>query len=104
MLIGLSGARADIIPWGMAQGPLAHLVGLNVVGMRRNGLSKTDIQLYRSAYRALFFDGGEFRTRLDQVAAESAGNPHVAALIDFIRAGKRPLTMAGKLGEVDEEP
>jgi UDP-N-acetylglucosamine acyltransferase len=105
MIVGLSGARADVIPWGMAQGPLAYLVGLNVVGMRRNGFGKTDIQLYRSAYRTLFLDGGdEFRTRLDNVAAEYAGNPHVVALIDFIRAGKRPLTMAEQRGEVDEEP
>jgi UDP-N-acetylglucosamine acyltransferase len=104
MLIGLSGARADIIPWGMAQGPLAHLVGLNVVGMRRNGFSKTDIQTYRSAYRKLFSGEGEFRARLDQVAVEYAGNPRVTPLIDFIRAGKRALTMAGRRGEVDETP
>ncbi len=104
MIVGLSGARADIIPWGMAQGPLAHLVGLNVVGMRRNGFSKADIQNYRSAYRTLFFGEGEFRARLDQVAAEHAGNPRVASLVAFIRSGKRPLTMAGKRGEVDEEP
>ena len=30
MIVGLSGVRADVIPWGMAQGPLANLVGLNV--------------------------------------------------------------------------
>ncbi len=43
MIVGLSGIRADVIPWGMAQGPLANLVGLNVVGMRRRGFAKADI-------------------------------------------------------------
>ena len=69
MIVGLSGVRADVIPWGMAQGPLADLVGLNVVGMRRRGFAKADIQRYRDAYRALFFGDGEFRARLERVAA-----------------------------------
>ena len=103
MIVGLSGIRADVIPFGMAQGPLAHLVGLNVVGMRRRGLSKTDIHRVRAAYQALFFGDGEFRARLERVAAEHGADAQVAKVIDFIRAGKRPLTMAIKRGEADED-
>jgi UDP-N-acetylglucosamine acyltransferase len=103
MLVGLSGVRADIIPWGMAQGPLANLVGLNVVGMRRRGLSKADIHRVRAAYRALFFGDGEFRARIERVAAEFASDPLVGKVIEFIRAGKRPLTMAIKRGDTDED-
>src|SRR5262245_31919683 len=33
MVVGLSGVRADVIPFGLVQGPLADLIGLNVVGM-----------------------------------------------------------------------
>jgi UDP-N-acetylglucosamine acyltransferase len=102
MIVGLSGIRADVIPWGMAQGPLAHLVGLNVVGMRRRGLAKADLHRVRAAYQALFFAEGEFRTRLERVAADYAADPLVGKIIDFIRAGKRPLTMAIKRGETGE--
>ena len=94
MIVGLSGVRADVIPFGMAHGPLADLIGLNVIGMRRRGLSKADIQRVRSAYQALFFGEGEFRARIDQVAAEYGADPLVNKIIEFIRAGKRPLTMA----------
>jgi UDP-N-acetylglucosamine acyltransferase len=103
MLVGLSGIRADVIPFGMAHGPLAHLVGLNVVGMRRRGLSKNDLHRVRAAYQALFFGEGEFRARLEQVAADYASDELVRRIVDFIRAGKRPLTMAVKRGEADEE-
>jgi UDP-N-acetylglucosamine acyltransferase len=103
MIVGLSGVRADVIPWGMAHGPLAHLVGLNVIGMRRNGAAKSDILNIRRAYQALFFGEGEFRTRLDAMEAEFGADPHVRKIIDFIRAGKRPLTMAIKRNEGDEE-
>jgi UDP-N-acetylglucosamine acyltransferase len=103
MLVGLSGIRADVIPYGMAHGPLAHLVGLNVVGMRRSGMSKSEIHDVRTAYQKLFFGEGAFRGRLEQVAAEYADHALISRIVAFIRAGKRPLTMAIKRGEADIE-
>jgi UDP-N-acetylglucosamine acyltransferase len=103
MIVGLSGVRADVIPWGTVQGPLAHLVGLNVVGMRRNGIAKAEILTLRRAYDALFFDEGEFRARVDRIAAEFAFDQTVRKMIEFIRAGKRPLTMAIRRTQGDEE-
>jgi UDP-N-acetylglucosamine acyltransferase len=101
MIVGLSGVRADVIPFGMAQGPLAFLVGLNVVGMRRRGLSKADIHGVRAAYHDLFFGDGAFRDRIDQVASAHGSNALVGGIIDFIRAGKRPFTMAINRAEAD---
>ena len=103
MIVGLSGVRADVIPWGMAHGPLANLVGLNVIGMRRNGAAKADILKIRRAYQSLFFGEGEFRCRLETVDLEFGGDERVRKIIDFIRAGKRPFTMAIKRNEGDEE-
>jgi UDP-N-acetylglucosamine acyltransferase len=103
MIVGLSGVRADLIPWGMAHGSLAHLIGLNVVGMRRSGVSKAEILLVRRAYEALFFGEGEFRARLDQVEREYGGDARVRKIVDFIRAGKRPLSMAIRRGDSDED-
>jgi UDP-N-acetylglucosamine acyltransferase len=103
MIVGMSGVRADVIPFGMAQGPLAFLVGLNVVGMRRRGLSKAEIHGVRAAYRELFFGDGEFRARIDKVAAEHTSNELVNRIFEFIRAGKRPFTMAIKRGEADTD-
>lgn len=94
MIVGLSGVRADVIPWGLVQGPLADLFGLNIVGMRRRGMSKADIHGVRGAYQDLFFGAGVFRERVDQVAAKHASDPQVQKIIAFIKAGKRPLTMA----------
>jgi UDP-N-acetylglucosamine acyltransferase len=104
MVVGLSGVRADVIPFGLVQGPLADLIGLNVVGMRRRGMSKADVHRVRRAYRALFFGAGTFRERLDLVAAQSDGDALVAKMIAFIRAGTRPLTMAVRRAATDEEP
>lgn len=102
MIVGLSGVRADVIPWGMVQGPLADLVGLNVIGMSRRGFAKADIHRLRRAYQALFFGAGTFRERLDKVAAAAESDPLVGGVIAFIRAGKRPLTMAVHRAETAE--
>jgi UDP-N-acetylglucosamine acyltransferase len=103
MIVGLSGARADIIPWGMAHGALANLIGLNVVGMRRGGVAKADVLTVRRAYEELFFGDGEFRARLDRVERQFGEDARVRKIVEFIRAGKRPLTMAVKRGETDDE-
>ena len=103
MVVGLSGVRADVIPFGLVQGPLADLIGLNVVGMRRRGCDKADIHRLRRAYTAMFFGAGTFRERLDRVAAQDSGDPLVTKVIAFIRSGTRPLTMAIRRASAEEE-
>jgi UDP-N-acetylglucosamine acyltransferase len=105
MVVGMSGVRADVIPFGLVQGPLADLVGLNIVGMRRRGLSKADIHRLRKVYESLFFGAGTFRERVDALAAQcGASDDLVAKVIAFIRAGTRPLTMAVRRAAADERP
>jgi UDP-N-acetylglucosamine acyltransferase len=76
-------------------------VGLNFIGMRRHGFAKAEIHRYRAAYQTLFFGDGEFRARLDCVDAEFGKDPHVRKMIDFIRAGKRPLTMGRRRNDAE---
>jgi UDP-N-acetylglucosamine acyltransferase len=96
MIVGMSGVRADIIPWGMAQGPLANLVGINVVGLRRRGFARDEILRFREAYRALFLGGGLFRERLAEAEGRVADAPNqlVSSVLAFIRSGHRPLANA----------
>ena len=93
MIVGLSGVRADVIPFAMAHGPLAHLIGLNVVGLRRRGLSRSDLHKIRDAYHAIFGDG-TFAERVKRAEGDYGGQPLAGAIFDFIRTATRPLTMA----------
>jgi UDP-N-acetylglucosamine acyltransferase len=94
MIVGMSGVRADIIPWGMAQGPLASLVGINVVGLRRRGFARREILRLREAYRDLFLGSGVFRDRLAGAEEKYSDNPLVGAVLAFIRSATRPLANA----------
>ena len=92
MMAGMSAARDDIIPFGFALGQTGALVGLNVVGLRRRGVTRSQLHRLREAYRSLFFVAGRIADRIDAVEREFVGDPLVDKVIAFIRAGgKRPL-------------
>jgi UDP-N-acetylglucosamine acyltransferase len=50
----------------------------------------------RRAYRAAFFGQGNFRERVDSLASGYGEDPLVARMVEFIRSGARPLTMAAQ--------
>lgn len=87
MVGGLSGIREDVIPFGYAIGQTANLVGLNVVGMKRRGFSKSDLHTARAAYRDLFFGAGTFSDRLANLRTRIEESTFIAALVAFIDAG-----------------
>jgi UDP-N-acetylglucosamine acyltransferase len=104
MIAGLTGIRADIIPWSMVEGRIGHLAGLNIVGLRRRGFGKADIQRLRQTYQHLFFGPGTFRSRVEAMAADK-GEPPVADVIEFIHAsGDRRLTMGVHRAAANAEP
>ena len=92
MMAGMSATRADIIPFGFALGHDGALVGLNIVGLRRRGVTRAEMHLLRRAYRSLFFVAGRLADRIDAVEREFGDDPLVGKIVGFIRAGgKRPL-------------
>jgi UDP-N-acetylglucosamine acyltransferase len=98
MVGGVAGVAADIIPFGFAAGAPAQLVGLNVVGLRRRGRSRTDLHRLRRAYRILFLGEERFAERVAAVAQEYADDPMVGKIVGFIRdGGSRPLMKARPL-------
>jgi UDP-N-acetylglucosamine acyltransferase len=89
MIAGVTGVAADVIPFGFVIGQRGHLEGLNVVGLRRRGLSRADIQRLRALYHALFLGEGQFKDRFAQAERDFADHPYTDRILAFIRA-KRP--------------
>jgi len=96
MIGGMTRVRADVIPFGHAY--LDNLVGLNVIGLRRRGAKRAELQLLWQAYRKLFFDEGVFAERIDAVADQFAGDPLVEKIIAFIRVGGKRALMHPSAG------
>jgi UDP-N-acetylglucosamine acyltransferase len=103
MVGGVSGVTGNIVPFGFAKGQIAALAGLNVVGLRRRGVTRATLHRLRKAYQSLFFGDGVFAYRVDLVATEFADDPLVQEIIAFVRAGgRRPLMRPNVKREVGD--
>jgi len=85
MIGGMSGVAMDVIPFTLATGSRARLAGLNVVGLKRRGMTEPDMAALRTAYRLVFDGEGRLGERLDAALAAGGDNAAVAELVGFIR-------------------
>lgn len=96
MIGGVSGIRHDVIPFGLASGEHARMIGVNVVGMKRRSFAQASIMAVRKAYRMFFFGAGSLEERLGATEAEVGSDPAVAGILSFIRErGKGALCYPG---------
>jgi UDP-N-acetylglucosamine acyltransferase len=86
MIGGMSGVESDVIPFGTVMGDRAHLVGLNLVGLKRRGFEREAMHDLQKAYRMLFGDEGTFQERIADVREEFGGNALVGEVLSFIVA------------------
>lgn len=82
---GVSAVTNDVIPFGMVVGSRAYLSGLNLVGMKRSGMERSDINALRHAYKDLFADNGKtLRENAVQVKALYPDSKSVKEMADFV--------------------
>ncbi len=86
MIGGMSGVENDVIPYGSVTGNRARLEGLNIVGLRRRGFSRSEVAAMRKAYRLLFAHEGTMAERLEDVAEMYRDNDAVMDIVGFIRS------------------
>ncbi len=100
---GMSGVEGDVIPFGLVMGNRARLTGLNLVGLKRRGFARAEINALRAAFRLLFRDeNGTFALRVAEAARRHATDVLVQEVIGFMRAGgRRPLCRAAGPAELD---
>lgn len=75
----------DVIPYGLVQGPRGQLDGLNLVGLKRKGVSREDITALRAAFQMLAQGEGAFADRARRLRDET-GSAYVREIVDFILA------------------
>lgn len=77
----------DLIPYGSAVSTRPELAGLNLVGLKRRGEEKTDINGLRAAFSDIFEGEGTLSERATAAKGKYSGNPLVAEVVDFLLAG-----------------
>lgn len=100
---GFSGATADVIPYGMVIGPRGKLRGLNVVGMKRSGLGRSDLLTVRKAYKAIFDPAAPVAENLERLPAELTAHPLVARIVAFLQSGGKRRFVVPPLGRLADD-
>jgi len=87
MIGGVTGINRDVIPYGEAFGDHAVLAGINLIGLKRRGVPRANINAIRAAFRSIFLaDAGSIRDRALRAKEEWPQVGEVAEIADFILA------------------
>ncbi|MCP9482035.1 acyl-ACP--UDP-N-acetylglucosamine O-acyltransferase [Shimia sp. CNT1-13L.2] len=73
----------DVIPYGLVQGPRGKLDGLNLVGLKRRGVSRADITALRAAFQMMAQGEGAFQERAKRMGDEFDSD-YVQEIVDFV--------------------
>lgn len=75
----------DVMPYGLVQAPRGELDGLNLVGLKRKGVQRSDITALRAAFQMLAQGEGAFMDRVKRLGDETS-SPYVQEIVDFLLA------------------
>ena len=87
-LSGVSAVNMDIMPFCIAAGRPAKLTGLNLVGLKRSGISKETLRAIKHAYHTLFLSGLRLEEALVQLES-SQPEAEVSLMIEFARKAQQ---------------
>ncbi|CUH77189.1 acyl-ACP--UDP-N-acetylglucosamine O-acyltransferase [Tropicibacter naphthalenivorans] len=73
----------DVIPHGLVQAPRGKLDGLNLVGLKRRGVDRSDITALRAAFQMLAQGEGAFQDRARRLGDETSSD-YVREIVEFI--------------------
>ena len=93
LLSGVSATTKDIPPFVIQQ-YINCVVGVNVVGMRRAGLSTPQIEAVRKAFHIIYRQGLTLPGALARTEAELGQVDVVAEMLSFIRRSTRGINLA----------
>lgn len=90
MVAGVTGVPQDVPPFVLADGHRARMVGLNVVGLRRNGFSQEQRSRIKDVYRLVFRSGLRLAEALFRAENEYP-SPETERIVQFIQSSRRGL-------------
>ena len=93
---GCSKIVKDIPPFSTCDGHPARVYGLNLIGLKRAGMTKEAISLLNKAFKILFYSGLSVRNAIDNTRETVESCVEVEYLLDFVKASERGVCRGGK--------
>jgi len=103
MIGGMSRVLRDIVPYVVTEGHTAAPRGLNVIGMRRNGIESQTRAEIKKAYKLLFRSGLATEEALKRIRAEVRDTQEIGEFIKFAEGAKRGIARPENVTEEETE-
>jgi UDP-N-acetylglucosamine acyltransferase len=101
---GCSKVTADVPPYVIVTGNPATARGVNVIGLRRGGMSPAERRLVQDAYRVLYRSGLTPARALETIRATLPATPAIGELVEFLASARRGIAAAAPRGAASPEP
>ncbi len=101
LLSGASATSMDVPPFWIMQ-DINLVCGVNTIGMRRAGMSSTDIQAVRKAFSMIYLERMPIAAALMRIEAELGDSAAVRELLEFIRTSKRGICGSHRYHKTEE--
>ena len=95
---GCSKVVQDIPPFSTCDGHPARVYGLNLVGLRRKGISNASIKQLDQAFRIIFNSGLSVKHAVEKAEKELEKNEEITYLLNFAKSSERGLTRSCRQG------
>lgn len=89
MVGGLAKVVQDVLPFSICDGNPARFVGLNSVGLKRNGLGTAQRSELKKAYAVLLSSGLALDDAKRELASQFSGSEYVKHVLTFVKNSKR---------------
>ena len=87
MIGGMSAATSDVPPYSLVSGVPAKVMGINVVGLRRNDFDSETRNAIKKALRLIFTSGRSRSTAIEEIERDApVRSPQLQLLLDFVKA------------------
>ena len=89
IISGFSASRQDILPYSKGEGRPPVPRGLNVIAMKRRGVSQEIRTATNEAFKLLISEDYNTTQAIEKIKAEIPMNEYIEKMIDFIQTSKR---------------
>jgi len=95
MVGGMARLNRDVLPYVTVDGACAKVVGLNLIGLRRNGFSRLQIADIKEAYQIIYRRDLKWDEVVPELKSRFAAGP-VTAMTSLLESTERGMTPEGR--------
>ena len=85
MIGGMSGVTADVVPFATVLGNRAKLSGINILGLKRRLINKSEVSQLRKVFKYIFYEKKHtLKVRIKEIENKNFKEKTIKVLIDFL--------------------